>query len=380
MSRTAPSPVGVLHLVDTLTPGGLERVAVNLANGLPGARFRGHLCTTRADGPLAELLLPTVRRLRLNRTGRFDVGALRRFVAYLSAHEIRLIHAHGTSLFLAVMAAAFHPRQAVVWHDHFGRFGSEERSVGVYGLAARRTRAVIAVTETLADWSRRSLGVRPDRVFYIPNFALPPEGPSAVEGLPGSKGGRVVCVANFRRQKDHLSLVRAMAQVVRRRPEAHLLLVGESSEPGCEEEVRSLVSVESLGRNISLLGFRTDVAGILRVCDVGVLSSVSEGFPLALIEYGWAGLPAVATRVGQCEEILDSGQAGLLVSPSVPEAIAAAILSLLDSAERRWELGQRLRERVETEYGRERTIQRICDVYETVLGDGFEVRPSARRP
>lgn len=365
-------------MVDTLVPGGLERVAVNLANGLPAASFRSHLCTTRSEGPLEGLLSPAVGRLRLSRAGRFDVGALRRLVLYLRAHDIRLIHAHGTSLFLAVAAAAFRPRPVVVWHDHFGRFESEERPVRVYGPAVRRAGGVIAVTEDLANWSRRRLGARADRVYYIPNFAVPPAESPGVVGLPGSKGSRIVCVANFRRQKDHLSLVRAMTLVVRSRPDAHLILVGESSELDCEEDVRDLISLEGLGRNVSLLGFRNDVAGVLRACDLGVLSSTSEGFPLALIEYGWASLPAVATRVGQCEEILEGGRAGILVPSASPEALAEALTSLLVSADRRQGLGARLRRRVEKEYSRERTIERVCDVYETVLGESPGVWTSAQ--
>lgn len=365
-------------MVDTLVPGGLERVAVNLANGLSRSRYGVHLCTTRQDGPLERSVSADVGRLRLRRSGRFDLAALRRLVRYVRANDIRLVHAHGTSLFLAVAAAAFRPRPAVVWHDHFGRFGSEERPIGVYGLAARRAGAVIAVTEDLADWSRRRLGVQACRVHYIPNFAVPPAEPPVAEGLPGVKGSRIVCVANFRRQKDHLGLVRAMASVVRIRPDAHLLLVGDSNEPEYEEEVRNLISARRLGRNVSILGFRDDVAGVLRACDLGVLSSTSEGFPLALIECGWASLPVVATRVGQCDEILEGGRAGILVPPASPEELAEALVSLLASVERRRELGGRLRGRVEKEYGRDRTIERICDVYEIALGASRDARASVQ--
>ncbi|MGA7990078.1 MAG: glycosyltransferase family 4 protein [Thermoanaerobaculia bacterium] len=365
-------------MVDALVPGGLERVAVNLANSLPRSRYRVHLCTTRQDGSLEAGVSTDVERLRLRKSGRFDPVALHRLVRHVRANDIRLIHAHGTSLFLAAVAAAFRPRPVVVWHDHFGRFGSEERPVGIYGPAARRAGGVIAVSEALAGWSRGRLGVRPECVYYIPNFVLPPEQSPAVDGLPGSPGSRIVCVANFRRQKDHLGLVRAMTTVVRSRPEAHLLLVGESSDRDYEGEVRNLVSAEGLDRNVSILGFRNDVAGVLHACDLGVLSSTSEGFPLALIEYGWASLPAVATCVGQCEEILDGGRAGVLVPCASPEKLAEALVGLLVNADRRQELGKRLRDRVEREYGRDRTIERVCDVYEAALRTSRDARASAK--
>src|SRR5438876_11120160 len=84
-----------------------------------------------------------------------------------------------------------------------------------------------------------------------------------------------------------------------------------------------------------------------KACDVGVLSSRSEGMPLALLEYGMNGLPSVATRVGQCAEMLDDGRAGLLVPPAAPEPLAKAILALLQSPEQRAELGGRFRQRTQ---------------------------------
>jgi hypothetical protein len=97
--------VGVMHLTDTLDAGGLERVAVNLVNTLPRARYHAHLCTTRRDGALAELVAPGVGRLCLNRRRSVDAGAVVRLAAYIKEHQIKLLHAHGTALFIARAAA-----------------------------------------------------------------------------------------------------------------------------------------------------------------------------------------------------------------------------------------------------------------------------------
>ncbi len=126
----------------------------------------------------------------------------------------------------------------------------------------------------------------------------------------------------------------------------------------------------NLESSVTWLGPRNDVSAILHGCDVGVLASVSEGSPLALIEYGLAGLPAVATSVGQCPEILDQGRAGMLVLPKEPRLLADAILLLLRSPERRAELAAKFRERVHCEYGVECIMKRIGQVYEMVLNHG----------
>lgn len=367
MSGAIGSPVGVLQMVDSLVAGGLERVAVNLANSLPRSRYRAHLCTTRRDGPLDENVSADVERLRLRRSGRFDLLALRRLVAYIRANEIRLIHAHGTSLFLAVLAARFAPRPPVVWHDHFG---PEERPVWLYGPVVRRVAAVIAVNESLARWSRARLGVPKDRVYYIPNFAQAPADVRPAEDLPGASGSRIVCVANLRHPKDHSTLLHAMKIVLRRVPEAGLLLVGEPSEPEYVAEVRRLIAEEGLEHHVWCLGFRPDVAAVLRACDVGVLSSTSEGFPLALVEYGLAGLPVVATAVGQCPEILLNGEAGWLAPPASPEQLAEKLVHVLTSPAEARQKSERLKLHVMERYSPTAVLERVCAVYDTILGEG----------
>ena len=338
--------IGILHLVDTLEPGGTERVAVNLVNHLSRERFRPFLATTRREGALASEVLPDVGRLSLNRTRTLDLGALRRLFEFIRANGISIVHAHSSSVFLASLL----PGVRVVWHDHFGRVGQEERPAWLWSLPARRASAVLAVSEELARWSREQLQVA---AVYLPNFISEvPPGP--VPALPGTF--RVVCVANLRAQKDHLTLLRAMKKV----PEAHLLLVGADVEPDYAARVR-----EEAGDRVTFLGSRQDVPDLLRGCHVGVLSSASEGFPLSLLEYGRAGLPAIATRVGQCPEVLEG--AGILVPPGDPGALAEALLSLLHDPDRRLELGERLKQRVRERYSASAVMERLEAVYHTVL-------------
>lgn len=361
------SRVAVMQVTDTLEAGGAERMAVNLANLLPRERYYPHLCTTRRDGPLAELVAPDVGRLRLVRKQRFDAGAALRLIAYGRRHNVQLLHAHGTSLFIAIVASIFPPRPAILWHSHFGRYALEDRRSWRYCLAMRRVGGVIAVNEQLAEWSKRRLGVPACRVWYLPNFVCATEASAAPVTLPGTPGNRLVCVANLRPEKDQLTLIRALAMVVQCQPAAHLLLVGSAIDLVYLGLVEKEISRCGLEQHVSLLGERPDVPAILRECDIGVLSSTSEGLPLALIEYGMAGLPAVATRVGQCAEVLDRGQAGMLVSAEAPDQLAQALLCLLQGSEDRTTLGQRFRRRVQEHYSPGRVIEQVCRVYDTVL-------------
>jgi glycosyltransferase involved in cell wall biosynthesis len=354
---------GVLHLVDTLDAGGAERVAVNLVNHLSRERCRAFLGTTRREGPLASEVRADVGRLALNRTRTLDLFALRRLLEFVRENDIAILHAHASALFFAQLTTLVAPHLKVVWHDHFGRYLDEQRPAWLWGPAVRRAAAVVAVSEDLARWSRERLGAGP--VIYLPNFVPEALEAAVAPDLPGEPGRRVVCVANLRVQKDHLNLLRAFERVLRDEPGAQLLLAGAEVEADHTARVRG--EAAPFGSRVAFLGSRSDVPALLRGCDLGVLASASEGFPLSLLEYGRAGLPAIATRVGQCAEVLDEGEAGVLVPPGDPDSLAWAILGLLRDPARRAVLGERLERRVRERYSAAAVMERLEAVYYRAL-------------
>jgi glycosyltransferase involved in cell wall biosynthesis len=358
--------IGVIQVVDSLQVGGLESVAVNLANRLSERGVRSYLCTTRLDGPLAVRLSSGVEHLSLHRRGLVDPAALGRMIRFIREHQVDLLHAHGSSLFFSALAKLFVPRAKLIWHIHFGQLATQIRAVWFYRLAAKRASGVIAVNEQLAGWARTKLLVPADRVWQVPNGVAEPIDGHEVE-LPGMPGKRIVCVANLRPEKDHPTLIKAMTHVVRVEPQAALFLVGSEANQGQTELVRQRIEQNGLGQHVFLLGSRNDVASVLRACDIGVLSSASEGMPLALLEYGMAGLPTVATSVGQVTEVLEQGRAGILVAPAQPGELAAALLKLLQSEELRKNLGAELKRRVREHYSEGAVVHQILRIYETVL-------------
>lgn len=358
----------VLHLVDSLHIGGTERVAVNLANALPKTDFDVHLCVSRKTGRLQKDLSDAVQFVHLDRKSRFDLFALARFVRYLRKHKIQIVHAHSTSLFLAVMAAVWVPGLKVVWHDHFGRYLTEPRPIWLYRLLTYSIAHVFSVNQGLADWSMSQLRLSAEQVTYLPNFVLHTINRPLASALPSEKEWRIVCVANFRPQKDHHNLIQAMAEVVQQYPLAHLLLIGASNDLDYLESIRNKIVTLNLEQSVTILGQRNDIAAILESCTVGVLSSESEGLPLALLEYGEAGLATVATEVGQCAEVLDEGRVGLLVPAHESHRLAKAIQNLLESTSQGTSLGPLFKQWVQKHYSATAAIQQVAHTYRQLLG------------
>ncbi|GJL66939.1 MAG: glycosyl transferase [Nitrospirales bacterium] len=359
--------IHILQISDTLNAAGRQRLTVNLVNLIQNSRYRNDLCTTRGDGPLESQVRKDVGRLRLSRKHKFEFAALRRLVRYIRDNQVDILHAHAESLFIASLASLFPPYPRVIWHDNDGNHGQAQRSTWLYRLGVSRVNGVISATRELAEWSKNTLGIPEECVWYVPNLVCFSEEQPPSTGLPGEPGMRIVCVARIQPQKDHLTLVRAMAMVIKQFPNAHLLVVGKSGESSYHQGVLTEIKRLQVEDNVSLLGERQDIHGILQSCDIGVLSSASEAFPLALLEYGIVGLPVVATNVGQCAEVLDAGRVGGLVPPGSPEKLAEMLMKFLRSHETSVEMGRQFNTRIKNLYSPESIQEKICEIYDTVL-------------
>jgi glycosyltransferase involved in cell wall biosynthesis len=299
----------------------------------------------------------------LKRTSRLsDLKAVFMLARYILRHDIRVLHCHNYTIFISVLASLFCPRVAIVWHDHNDPGG---RTNWLYWLATRSVQAVISVNDSLADWAVESLGFTRDQVSVVPNFVAKSR-PENLPQLPTTTGTRVVLVGNLHRAKGILTFIEAMDRVTKKEPNVQALLVGGAPDPNYFENIKMAIAERGLSKNIVLLGQRSDVDGILMQCDIGVLSSVSEGLPLALIEYGMAGLASVATCVGQCAEVLGDGRLGILVPPNDPKALSTAILRFSRSEVERKKFGRAFKQAAIKKYSPEPNIQKVREIYEAL--------------
>jgi glycosyltransferase involved in cell wall biosynthesis len=142
-----------------------------------------------------------------------------------------------------------------------------------------------------------------------------------------AEGLRIVSVANFRAEKDHSTLLKAARLVHARVPSAHFYLAGHGP---LEPLVASEVKRHEMTNYFHLLGRVPNAARLSASADIFVLSSLWEGRPVALMEALAAGVPAVVTEVGGMPDMVHDNRNGRLVPPSDAEALAAALLSLLE--------------------------------------------------
>ncbi|WP_142785591.1 glycosyltransferase [Changchengzhania lutea] len=351
----------VLQLIDSLDAGGAERVAVNMANALSYKIDSSYLCATRKEGLLKSSLSTKVSYLFLNKTKTIDFKAIIRLNGFIKKHDIEIIHAHSTSFFLAAVMKFFNSKLKIIWHDHYGHSEHlDKRKFLILRLCSGYFLHIISVNRILADWAKKHLKTK--GVTYLPNFAIRDTSKPKTT-LKGKDGKRILHLANLRPQKDHLNLLHAFSKVRKNHPDWSLHGVGKDFDDAYSEDVKNLIKTLDLDNHVFLYGSRLDITHIINQSDIGVLSSKSEGLPIALLEYGLAGLPTIATNVGNCKEVISNDSEGLLINPENEEALSIALKTYITDVSGRVKSGQHLKRKVETSFSEEQIINKLLKIY-----------------
>lgn len=281
--------------------------------------------------------------------------SLRRIV---EEFEPDIVHCHMMTGVLLARAVRLRARYGLVAHVH----NVHQRSSILMGLADR----AIAVSEAAREFMRNH-GVPAQRLRVVQNGTIGSiRLPDPI--LVGAKNllqPAIVTVGGLNRRKGLSELIRAFESVCRKQPQSHLYLVGCGES---REEFEAQAAATAFGSQIHFEGFQENPIPYMKAASVFVLASRRESFGLVLTEARQCGCAIVATNVGGIPEALDGGRAGVLVPPQNPEALAAAILRILDHPEEAASLRARARENLDA-FHVDRVALQLKEVYRELLGD-----------
>lgn len=232
---------------------------------------------------------------------------------------------------------------------------------------------VAPVASFNARWEAQS-GVPGDHIRIIYNGV-----DQTLFGRPGPAvphAPTIVSVARIDPNKDIVSFIRAAARVKSHYPEARFVVYGGVSVPDYYQTCLEVRHELDLDDAFIFAGHLEDVAQAYASGDVVVLSSITEGFPYAVIEAMMSGRPVVATDVGGVREAL--ADAGVLVQPRDVEAMAEAIENLLADQDLRLRLSEDARERAAIYFTTQRSVERYQEAYQELATQTEHVRTIAR--
>lgn len=364
--------MNITHFVENLNRGGLERMVLDLVTEQHRLGHKVQVVCLFERGSLAgELDALGIPVHACGKRPGFDLRAIGRARGFLAAHHTEVLHTHNAvAHYQAVLASAgMGIRQVVNTRHGMGGQQKPGRREWLFRRAMKATDAVVAVCEAARrDAVHRGI-VPAAKACVVPNGIVL----SGFEVASDTMHERLTRMLNVPTNthiigtvgrlnwaKDQASLIRAFREVHQSRPDTVLVLVGDGE---LRETLRACAFDEGVAGSVHFLGDRNDVRQLLQGFDLFVLSSITEGYSMALLEACATGLPIVATDVGGNAEIVRDDATGRLVPAADAPALARGILGLLHESQRASSLGQAARQWVETHGSLEAMATRYGKLY-----------------
>jgi len=344
------SKIAVLHLIPGFQCNGPSMVILNLVKNLDPARYHVVICSMYEPDQLMtqELRSIGVSTINLKMESFFDIRAIPKLIRILREDKIDILHTHcfradlygrilGRILDIPVIVSTIHNTHVTMFKNDYNRLVAT-MATWLNRYSAQLAHGLIAISEEV----RRHI-IEEEKIHhrYIPviyngieiaPFLKQQHKEKTLRSQLGlhSNYYLVGTVSALYPRKGLRYLIEAALHIFPRYPNTRFLIIGDGPlRNTLEEQIASL----GLQDKILLMGHRRDVVQLLSILDVFVLSSLSEGVPIAILEAMASGKPVVATYVGGVPEIVQEGITGLLVPPKDAEALANAIAVFIQRPE-----------------------------------------------
>lgn len=363
-------PATVVQVVLSLDRGGLETMAVDLAVALQQRGVRPVMIALDEGGVLESRLNDAgIEYIVLNGRRFKDPGFHLGLASHLRRVRTRVVHTHSFGpLFHSLPGIALAGVRTVINTEHSFEY-LEPRPALQRALRwmSRATRAFTLVGERMLPFYTDNVGVSPKRLRVIANgidverfrstraqSVIRSELGIPVDAFVIGSAGRLAPVKNYQ------MLIAASAKARIEGVPVHVVLFGEGAERSAlAAQARSL----GLEDNVSFLGWRTDLHRVVGALDVFVLTSISEGLPLALLEAMAAGVAIVSTAVGDIPQVVENGRSGHLVPGGDVGALSNRLRDLASDPAGRKSMAEFGRQVVVDKYSHDTMVQRYMSVY-----------------
>ena len=389
----------VMQIISDLNIGGAQKVVCTLVEYLSASGGCQPVVCTFQDGPLRQDVERLGVKVETVPQRRYSVVALPLFIVdmvriwkslaeLVKKHNIDVVQTHllRSLDFLVLLLLYTTDLRLVLWTFHSASFELTADKLPryewlltpkkishrlLYRLASRLGSGFIAVSNKVGKEMVQIIGPIQDRITVICNgvnverYQKPVDKIRVRSQLELKANARLIAVvATLKEQKGHRYLIDAMASIVPRHLDLHVLFVGDGD---LREELQVQVKRLNLGDHIHFLGNRSDVPELLAASDFFVLPSLQEGLSMALLEAMATGLPIVASEVSGTVQVMIPNQTGILVPPGDTRRLAQAIERLLSDAVQAQAMGAAARRRVETNFSARKQAGEYLALYRRLL-------------
>lgn len=337
----AHARINILFMLPNFDTGGSEKLVLDIIRSIDRARFAPVLAvffTGMYEKEYLKLGLPFYVIHADGIRSRLSIFSFIRSI--MKRHSIQVVNTHHTSPLIQGFLPCRVFSGATLVHTEHSNLSLDEKihakALFFERLFLRKADAAVGISKGVCDYFSEELNVPEAKLRLIPNgvdisrFELKSFDRSACRSALGIRetDALVGLFANFRPEKNHALLVRALSVLKRAgRGDVKLLLCGNG--PTFDQTVELAASL-GLEDAVRFLGVRHDIPELMASIDLYCLPSRYEGLPFSALEAMAAGRPIVATDVPGINEVVADGKNGLLARPDDAEALATAIRRVLD--------------------------------------------------
>lgn len=377
--KDAANKINVLFIIMQMEMGGSERLVHNLALKLDRNIFNPSIAWFFGDRVLKEFQNLNVPIYHVPKVKRIDFNAMAKMSEVIRDNNIHIVNAHHfMSMVYAFYGCKIKNRSKLVYTEHseweIEKISWKWKKIGAH-LINSIDRAV-GISAAVSKKIQNKFGTYDGKVFTIQNgvnlgaFDNHNEKSVLRKELGLAEHERIIgTVANLKKVKNHIFLLKAFYELIKDCKNAKLLLIGQGfkNDPDNSElEIRKFAEEKGLNNKIMFLGYRSDIPQLLSIMDIFCLTSFKEGLPISLIEAMAAGLPVVGTDADGIRDVIIPNRNGFLVQIGDVMGLKNAMNLLIQNELLRQKFGRESRIVAEESYSLERCILQYQDLFLSV--------------
>ena len=324
------SKLHIMMIVLSLDMGGLERMVIQLIQGLLKKDLRITLVCLEHQGDIAyQLADENIQIITLNKTPGLHFSLAIKIAKLVKSLNIDVIHSHNSvPHFYASLVIPLLFNRIPLIHTKHGRDNPDQsRKVLLNKISSFFTHTIVSVSNDASEVCRDIEGINPKKLAVIENgIDLSPFIDIHRETqLQRMHSGdiRFIHVGRLSHEKNQSLLLAAFALLLKHYPQASLTICGNGNQKAALIEQAKQLTISN---SIDFVGAVNDIPQRVASHDAFVLSSITEGLPLAIIEAMAGGLPVISTDVGGVREVLENNVNGYLVPSQDKQALLKALI------------------------------------------------------
>lgn len=305
----------ILHVIDSLEPGGAEKLVIYIANEWVKRGYKTGVMVIVERGSMANLLDNRVELIELNRISRLSFRSLKKFSIIASRFDIVHVHLIHNFKYAFVADVFFGLPSKIVLHDHSGQAllsRGRKSKIPVFMLNWMRKHFYLAVSNALLEHTLKLYHLQPGRYAVLSNAV--PIYSNLKLGVKPSPGSpiRLLLVGNVRPIKNIEFAIYFVSYMLELNRHVQLTIVGKISDEKYYNKLRNLINQLGLQDYVYFKGPVNSISELNEQFNLGIHCSHAETGPIVLLEYMMMGLPFIAAN---------KGDISLIVKDKVPEVI-----------------------------------------------------------